>query len=111
ARLELFGDEVESIREFDVETQRSVGPASSVALLPLSEYPVRREMLEKLAARVNAARPRLRIEPGEPFPGWEFLVPLIQPLTNSPLDLAPSAILFLDEPALLRREYERRWAL
>src|SRR5208282_2285548 len=36
-RIELLGDTVESLREFDPETQRSVRPAERVTLLPLVE--------------------------------------------------------------------------
>jgi transcription-repair coupling factor (superfamily II helicase) len=39
-RLELFGDSVESLREFDPNTQRSVGPIEHVTLPPLIEQPV-----------------------------------------------------------------------
>jgi len=36
-RMELFGDEVESMRRFDVDTQRSTGSVSEVLLLPARE--------------------------------------------------------------------------
>jgi transcription-repair coupling factor (superfamily II helicase) len=39
-RLELFGDAVESLREFDPNTQRSVRPIERVTLPPLLEQPV-----------------------------------------------------------------------
>ncbi|MGH9521217.1 MAG: transcription-repair coupling factor, partial [Terriglobales bacterium] len=39
-RLELFGDEVESIRKFDPATQRSSGALDEIILLPLTETPV-----------------------------------------------------------------------
>src|SRR5882762_2796043 len=38
-RLELFGDAVESLREFDPNTQRSVRPIERVTLPPLLELP------------------------------------------------------------------------
>ena len=38
-RIELLGDTVESLREFDPETQRSTGPVSRVILPPLTEFP------------------------------------------------------------------------
>ena len=37
-RLELFGDEIESIRQFEVESQRSVLKVNSCTLLPLTPY-------------------------------------------------------------------------
>ena len=39
-RLELFGDSVESLREFDPNTQRSVRPIEHVTLPPLVEQPM-----------------------------------------------------------------------
>lgn len=38
-RIELLGDTVESLREFDPETQRSTAPVSRVILPPLTEFP------------------------------------------------------------------------
>jgi len=37
-RIELFGDEIDSIRAFDPTDQRSVGPSGPVELLPASEF-------------------------------------------------------------------------
>ena len=39
-RIELLGDMVESLREFDAETQRSTAPISRVILPPLTEFPL-----------------------------------------------------------------------
>ncbi|HUI75122.1 MAG TPA: transcription-repair coupling factor [Candidatus Acidoferrum sp.] len=39
-RLELLGDMIESIREFDPRTQRSIGPVVRTLLLPLTEWAV-----------------------------------------------------------------------
>ncbi|MGH9571329.1 MAG: transcription-repair coupling factor, partial [Candidatus Angelobacter sp.] len=47
-RIELFGDEVESIRKFDPGTQRSAAPVDEVVLLPLTESPVREEVLTEV---------------------------------------------------------------
>ncbi|PYU35395.1 MAG: transcription-repair coupling factor [Acidobacteria bacterium] len=40
ARIELLGDMVESLREFDPDTQRSTGPVNRVILPPLTEFPL-----------------------------------------------------------------------
>src|ERR1700722_492701 len=40
ARIELLGDTVESLREFDPETQRSTAPITRVILPPLTEFPL-----------------------------------------------------------------------
>jgi len=109
-RIELFGDEVESIREFDANTQRSVGPLGATLLLPLTEFPLRSDLLAELSSRNTGPDTRI-FSPGEPFAGWEFLVPLLTPLTHTMLDLAPQAVLFLDEPRELRKEIGRLWSL
>src|SRR5207302_11467965 len=40
-RIELLGDTVESVREFDARTQRSIAPVVRTTLLPLTEWAVR----------------------------------------------------------------------
>src|SRR5205807_5612227 len=47
-RIDLFGDQVESIRRFDVESQRSVLKVEDCLLLPLTEYPRSRRVLADL---------------------------------------------------------------
>jgi len=39
-RLDLFGEQIESIRTFDVDTQRSIYPVAEVRLLPAREFPL-----------------------------------------------------------------------
>jgi transcription-repair coupling factor (superfamily II helicase) len=39
-RLDLFGDEIETIRTFDADTQRSLYPVQEVRLLPGREFPM-----------------------------------------------------------------------
>src|SRR5262252_2875328 len=42
-RVELLGDTVESVREFDPRTQRSIAPVNRTAVLPLTEWQIARE--------------------------------------------------------------------
>ena len=42
-RVELLGDAVESVREFDPRTQRSVAPVNRTVVLPLTEWQIARE--------------------------------------------------------------------
>jgi transcription-repair coupling factor (superfamily II helicase) len=49
-RIEFFGDEIESIRRFEPETQRSVERADAVRILPRSE----KQMLREVANRPDA---------------------------------------------------------
>ncbi|HXA65458.1 MAG TPA: transcription-repair coupling factor [Bryobacteraceae bacterium] len=102
-RIELFGDLIESIRRFDVDTQRSVMKIAETTLLPLAEYPKSRELLLELAENLDVA------SPGDPFPGWEFLVPLVRPRTQSLLSLAQNPIVVLDEPEQVAAAADRLW--
>ena len=116
-RIEFFGDAVESIREFDPDTQRSVGRASQSIIVPMRELSVRREEFMSWAEAAEShwtddryrrdMRSRLaHAERGEPFPGWEYLLPLTRPLTASPFEYFKDAVIVIDEPV----EIEKRAA-
>src|SRR5207245_6823357 len=79
-RIEFFGDEIESIRRFDVESQRSVMKLTEVEVLPLAEQP-----------RVGAS-----------YSGWEFAAALEDRREQSFLDLEAGALIVLDEPEQMR---------
>jgi transcription-repair coupling factor (superfamily II helicase) len=114
-RIEFSGDRIESLREFDPDTQRSRKPVAAALLLPLSETKRSRQFFEKLvralAARANPWReaeaqtsPRVEREPewareyANPFPGWEFFAPLVEPHSNSLFALFENPVLLWDEP-------------
>ncbi len=107
-RLEFFGDEIESIRQFDVESQRSVLKVNSVSVLPLAEYPQSRVLLRELAEAAEKSEIDLS-NPGEVFPGWEFLVPLVRPRSSNIFSLAPESLIILDEPHAIESADERLW--
>ncbi len=86
-RIEFFGDEVESIRRFDVESQRSVLKVSEAEILPLVEQP----------------------RHGDVFPGWEFAAAEEEPREHSLLVLGREPIVILDEPEDIRSAAERLW--
>jgi transcription-repair coupling factor (superfamily II helicase) len=113
-RIEFFGDTVESIREFDTDTQRSVGRVTQSNLVPMRELAVRREEFMSWAecAETQWSDDRFRrdlrarlahAERGEPFPGWEYLIPLMRPLTASPFDYFKDAVLVIDEPVEIEK--------
>ena len=52
-RVELFGDTIESLRRFDVETQRSEDAVSSATILPMTHFPITRETRSALARRLS----------------------------------------------------------
>ena len=110
-RIEFYGDEVESIRRFDVETQRSILKVNAVHLLPLVEYPKSRDLLRQLAeAAENSDEMEMALAmPGDVFPGWEYLVPLVRPRLETILTLNSDALIVLDEPAAIKSAAERLW--
>ena len=105
-RLELFGDRLEELRAFDPATQRSASPLASATLVPLLEVPRTPERLEKLWALREGREPE---GPVNPFPGWEFLLPQVESFGAALLDLAPRAVVLLDEPPSLREEAGKLW--
>ena len=57
ARLELFGDEVESIRWFSTFTQRSLGEAERLELDPAAELALEHRELAEIASEEDGERP------------------------------------------------------
>ena len=55
-RVEFFGDEIETIRKFDPETQRSQSGLDETQLLPLTETPVTEHLLAAVHARLSKQR-------------------------------------------------------
>ncbi|PVZ20432.1 MULTISPECIES: transcription-repair coupling factor [unclassified Pseudomonas] len=50
-RIDLFDDEIETLRTFDPETQRSVDKVESVRLLPAREFPLQKDAVTRFKAR------------------------------------------------------------
>ncbi len=99
-RIELLGDAVESVREFDPRTQRSIAPVVRTTLLPLTEW-----------SFAMAATPD---EDGSaPWETSSFFGPSGEPGTSALFELAESSlrpIVFLDEPQTLREETAKHLA-
>lgn len=110
-RIDLFGDQVDTIRRFDVESQRSVMKTEDCLLLPLTEYPRSREALVELAELLQESGVRNRDlpPPGEPFPGWELLAPMARPREGSVFDLYEKPVVIWDEPEKVKSAAERFW--
>jgi transcription-repair coupling factor (superfamily II helicase) len=81
-RIELFGDEVESMRWFSTFTQRSLGKAERVELAPAAELDAEHRELAELAA-VEAA------EEGKAPPNLAEVLPLDR--FGPPLELVPDS--------------------
>jgi transcription-repair coupling factor (superfamily II helicase) len=110
-RIDLFGDTVESIRRFDVESQRSVLKIEECTLLPLTEFQKSRELLSELRELMQQAdTPERELPPpGEPFAGWEPLAAMVCAKTGAVLSLADKPIVVWDEPEQVRSAAERLW--
>ncbi|WP_137817874.1 transcription-repair coupling factor [Pseudomonas sp. 2FG] len=50
-RIDLFDDEIETLRTFDPETQRSIDKVESIRLLPAREFPLNKEAVTGFRAR------------------------------------------------------------
>jgi transcription-repair coupling factor (superfamily II helicase) len=132
-RLDFFGDQIESIRRFDPESQRSSSSLDEVLLLPLTETPATQDLLEKINARLTrkgTSSPEFvnGDDPGAPsmtassswvgneatiFPGWEFYSAVAGARTSllewlgAPGPSGPRV--FVEEPAMVSNQGERWW--
>ncbi|MBA8889041.1 transcription-repair coupling factor (superfamily II helicase) [Dokdonella fugitiva] len=108
-RIELFDDEIESIRTFDPETQRSDHKVDAVRLLPAREFPLTEESAKAFR---NTLRERFPIDPrrcplyqdikeGATPAGIEYYLPLFFAQTETLFDyLADDALFVLGDGAL-----------
>jgi transcription-repair coupling factor (superfamily II helicase) len=110
-RIDLFGDQVESMRRFDVESQRSVHKIEDCTLLPLTEYQKSRDVLVELGELMReAAIPGRDLPaPGEVFAGWELIAPMVRPRNASVFSLLERPIVVWDEPDQVRAAAQRFW--
>ena len=91
-RIDLFGDEIESIRTFDADTQRSLFPVPEIRMLPAREFPLD-----------EAGRAMFRSRYRDEFEGDPSQSPLYKNVSNG---VAPAGIeyylpLFFEETATL----------
>jgi transcription-repair coupling factor (superfamily II helicase) len=126
-RIDFFGDEVESMRRFDPETQRSSSVVDEILLLPLTETPATGTLLGAINARLTrSGRAGAEIEGGETpvelqshvggeereatiFPGWEFYA-AVAGAKSSLLELMGAQTrVFVEEPAMVENQGERWW--
>jgi transcription-repair coupling factor (superfamily II helicase) len=123
-RIEFFGDEIDTIRKFDPETQRSQSGLDETQLLPLTETPVTENLLAAVHARLSKQRVEVNTDDGSDvaemeieaaasggvsvFPGWEFFS-AVAGAERHLLNLIPHAVLFVEEPAMVRNQIDRWW--
>lgn len=97
-RLDLFDDEIDSIRAFDVDTQRSLYPVNEVNLLPGREFPMdeaarnhfRAKFRERFEGDPSKALPYRDISNGIAFAGVEYYLPLFYAETTTIFDYLPA---------------------
>ncbi len=110
-RVEFFGDTVDSIREFDAETQLSTNQLKEIALAPMREFAASAQDFrdwaffakEKFADERFARNLKDRTEfadAGEDFSGWEFLILLVKPRQSSVFDYLKDCVFVVDEPTI-----------
>ena len=83
-RLDLFGDEIDSIKTFDPDSQRTLSPVSEIRLLPAHEFPTdddaqkifRARFREEIHADHNAAAVYKAVSSGHFGAGVEYYLPL-----------------------------------
>lgn len=122
-RIEFFGDEIESIRSFDPETQKSSSRQQAVELLPAREGLWKRKDIEtageELPSLIRRQAERFRnrgdektaallekgfdaaiekITTGQIFPGIERFLPLIRRDLQPFWKYLPDALVVIDEP-------------
>jgi transcription-repair coupling factor (superfamily II helicase) len=115
-RIELLGDEVESIREFDAASQRSQGMLGHVVAAPPRELLFSRELVIERDAEIRALA-RLSGAPeraadelvdallrGHLPPGAESIAPLLQPEQETVFDFLPEDTLVVLDDAATGRE-------
>jgi len=107
-RLDLFGDEIESIREFDPTTQRSGTSIESIRLLPAREFPLTEEGIARFR---QAFRARFEGDPqkvsiyrdvskGFAPAGIEYYLPLFFEATATFFDYLPRSTLCILEDGI-----------
>jgi len=102
-RIELFDEEIDSIRTFDPETQRSEQKVDAVRLLPAREFPLTEESAKAFR---NTLRERFPIDPrrcplyqdikeGVTPAGIEYYLPLFFERTETLFDYLSAGALFV----------------
>ncbi len=111
-RVEFFGDEIESIRRFDPESQRSVHKLNECVLAPLTEFRRSRQVLQQLADHLREAGMQGRELPvgGETFAGWELMTAAVCARESTILDFFERPLVVIDEPEMTKAAAERFWA-
>ena len=116
-RIELFDDEIDTLRSFDPETQRSIEKVQQVRLLPAKEFPLNDAAIGHFKDRFKQefdADPRScpvyqDINDGIASAGIEYYLPLFFDETSTLFDFLPDNTLVVT-PDNLQESAEHFWA-
>ena len=105
-RLDLFGDEIESIRRFDPLTQRSTGEVKGFSIAPVNELRLTKDAIERFRVGYREAfgipgpddRLYESVSAGRKHPGMEHWLPLFHERLATVFDYLPDdTALILDD--------------
>ncbi len=115
-RVDLFGDDIESIRSYDSLSQLTMGKLDSVSLYPVSEVILSNETRERFRSRyrdlfgaVMKDDPLYEaISQGGAYPGMEHWLPLFYEELSTLFDYCASPLVTLDSEAesAMQERYE-----
>jgi transcription-repair coupling factor (superfamily II helicase) len=102
-RIDLFGEEMESIKTFDVDSQRSIYPVSEVRMLPAREFPLddegrarfRESFRELFEGDPSRSRVYKDVSNGLAPAGVEAYLPLFFETTETLFDYVPAGATFV----------------
>lgn len=102
-RIDLFDDEIDSMRTFDVDTQRSIDTVEVIDLLPAREFPLTEKAIESFRKTWrekftgNPAKCSVYEDVSQGFcsPGVEYYLPLFFSQTELLLDYLPTNSLIM----------------
>lgn len=103
-RLDFFDDEIDSIRTFDVDTQRTISEIEAINLLPAHEFPTDSKGIEFFRGRFRETFANIRHEPEHIYHqvskgilngGIEYWQPLFFEEMASLFDYLPNKTLFI----------------
>src|SRR4051812_8151987 len=97
-RIDLFDDEIDSIRTFDVDTQRSIYKVNDVRLLPAREFPTdddartrfRQNFRERFEGDPSRSQLYKDVSNGVFAAGIEYYLPLFYDSTATLIDYLPA---------------------
>jgi transcription-repair coupling factor (superfamily II helicase) len=107
-RIDLFDNEIETLRAFDVDTQRSIYPVSEVRLLPAREFPLdeagikrfRQNFRERFEGDPLKSKLYKDVSNGLAPAGIEYYLPLFFEQTATLFDYLPKAARLVAHGAL-----------